>query len=147
MRILLPLQCGVTLALCGFWHLAVADDSTGDTMFQQRCAACHTIGDGKRIGPDLSGVAAKRPEEWLLRWIMRPDEILAEKDPIALQLLDEFNHIPMPNLGVTEPQSRALIDYLRRASPAAGHDRGKQGDGVAAVDAPGQVDRQTLAGT
>jgi cytochrome c oxidase subunit 2 len=54
--------------------------------------------------------------DWLVRWITHPDQMLAEKDPIALGLLGESGQIPMPNLGVTEPEARALIDYIRAES-------------------------------
>ena len=33
--------------------------------FRNHCTACHTIGGGDRIGPDLAGVTKKRPRAWL----------------------------------------------------------------------------------
>lgn len=97
---------------------AVAADNDAATLFQQRCAACHTIGEGKRIGPDLHGVLELHPRPWLVQWIMHPDQMLAAKDPVAQQLLRDFGQVPMPNLGITEPEAGALLDYIGAKSVA-----------------------------
>lgn len=96
-----------------------AGTEVGQQIFQQKCVACHTIGGGDGVGPDLRGVAAKRDAAWLERWIREPDRMLAEKDPTATALLAEFRQVPMPNLGVSEADARALIDYLSAATPVA----------------------------
>ncbi len=84
----------------------------GQVLFQERCATCHTIGGGTLVGPDLQGVTARRERDWLARWIKEPDKMLAEGDPIATQLLREFNNVPMPNLGLSDAQVEALVAYL-----------------------------------
>ena len=33
------------------------------------CNACHSIGEGKKIGPDLKGVTERREEAWLIKFI------------------------------------------------------------------------------
>lgn len=91
----------------------------GQAIFQEKCAACHTIGGGKRVGPDLQGVTARRDRAWLMRWIKAPDLMLAAGDPIATQLLKEYNNVPMPNLRLTDPQVEALIAYLENPEAAA----------------------------
>lgn len=84
----------------------------GQTIFQEKCTACHTIGGGSLLGPDLKDVTARRDRDWLARWILAPDRMLAEKDPIAIQLLQESNGVPMPNLALAESEVAALIAYL-----------------------------------
>lgn len=91
----------------------------GEKLFQEKCAACHTIGQGTLVGPDLQGVTTQRERDWLARWIKEPDKMLAEGDPIATQLLQEFNNVPMPNLGLTEQQVEALIAYLQTTETSA----------------------------
>lgn len=93
-----------------------ADD--GAAIFQQKCSACHTIGGGPLSGPDLQGVTSQRDREWLARWLAEPDQMLAEGDPIASQLLAEFNNVPMPDLGLTESEVQALIAYLESQDQA-----------------------------
>ncbi len=108
----------VAISLVAAPGVFAAEAGETSTLFQQKCSVCHTIGGGKRVGPDLRGVDSRRNTDWLVRWITRPDQMLADKDPIALRLLAESNQIPMPNLGISEPQARALIDYIRIESGA-----------------------------
>lgn len=98
---------------------SAASEAAGAALFQEKCTACHTIGGGKRVGPDLAGVAQRRSNDWLVRWIMHPDQMLAKKDQIAIGLLGESAQIPMPNLGVKESEARALIAYIAEQSAAA----------------------------
>src|SRR5574341_1634955 len=69
----------------------------GEVIFQQKCAACHTIGGGNTVGPDLKDVTTRESRDWLKRFISAPERMLASHDPRAEQLLKEFNDIVMPD--------------------------------------------------
>ena len=43
--------------------------SNGKSLFEQKCSACHTIGGGRLVGPDLKGVTETRSQEWLTNFI------------------------------------------------------------------------------
>lgn len=92
----------------------------GAALFQEKCSACHTIGGGNLVGPDLQGITTQRDHDWLARWISQPDKVLADGDPIATQLLAEFNNVAMPNLGLTDVQVASLLAYLENPSAVAG---------------------------
>jgi protein SCO1/2 len=92
----------------------IKNRSAGDYIFRTRCAACHTVGGGDRLGPDLSGTVARRPHEWLVRWLKEPDKMIAEGDPVALEMKAAYRNLPMPNLGLNDADANALIDFLRQ---------------------------------
>ena len=114
--------CIVALAtIAGIWVPTVAnaagtDADAGKQIFQEKCTACHTIGNGPLVGPDLKGVTARRPREWLEQWIAAPDAMLAKKDPIATELLHQFHDVPMANMGLSTSDVTAVIAYLDTAS-------------------------------
>ncbi|NUT74130.1 c-type cytochrome [Pseudomonas sp. C1C7] len=91
--------------------------SAGEQIYRTRCSSCHTLGDtenaGMRsIGPDLVGVTRQRDPQWLKRWIKEPDQMLAEKDALAMQLFEQYNNIAMPNLRLGEIEANAVLTYL-----------------------------------
>jgi mono/diheme cytochrome c family protein len=92
----------------------------GQAIFQQKCAACHTIGGGKLVGPDLQGVTQRRDLAWIKKFISAPDQVLSSGDPLAQQLLAESNNVPMPNLGLTPADVDALVAYLENPGDTAG---------------------------
>ncbi|MGH6782776.1 MAG: SCO family protein, partial [Sphingomonadaceae bacterium] len=53
----------------------------GQALFIKACAACHTIGGGKRVGPDLEALTARRDRGWIVNYLMEPDQMRAKKDP------------------------------------------------------------------
>jgi protein SCO1/2 len=86
----------------------------GAYLFATRCAACHTIGNGDKIGPDLLGVTSVRDLNWLRRTISEPDKLIAEKDPIATALFKQYKEVQMPRLGLAEADVNVLIDFMKR---------------------------------
>ncbi len=91
----------------------------GQQIFASLCTACHTIGKGNLIGPDLAGVTLRRDKDWLKRQIKEPDRLLAENDPIAMQLLQESNNVPMVPLGLSDADVVAVIAYLESTEQQA----------------------------
>ena len=88
-------------------------------LFESRCGACHTIGNGDRVGPDLAGVTARRDRAWLSRYLAEPDRMRAEGDPIATALFAKYNNVPMPNLRLSGIEIAALLSYLELHGAAA----------------------------
>lgn len=90
--------------------------STGESLFRTRCSSCHAVGGNNatlaRLGPNLFGVTDRRDRAWLKRWIMEPDVMLAEKDPIAMPLFEAFNKVPMPNMRIEDEGAEDLLAYL-----------------------------------
>ncbi|NIE74863.1 c-type cytochrome [Pantoea sp. Ap-967] len=103
--------------------------SSGEQIFRTRCSSCHSVGSNERgIGPDLLGVTRQRDARWLTRWLKEPDQMLAENDPLAHLLYEQYNRLAMPNMRLGDEEVAALLSYLdeettRIQAPLA--DRGK----------------------
>jgi protein SCO1/2 len=91
----------------------------GKYLFAKKCAPCHTIGHGDKIGPDLMGVTNVRNRDWLVDIIQRPDKLLAQKDPLATALLKKYNNVLMPNLRLNDEETNYLIRFLVVRSSAS----------------------------
>lgn len=81
--------------------------------FARQCAACHTIGGGRLVGPDLKGVSSRRDRDWLIDFILNPQAAVDRKDPYALQLLQDARGVVMPAVpGVDRALASALLDFI-----------------------------------
>ena len=89
------------------------DIDKGQYLFATRCAACHTIGNGDKVGPDLLGVTSVRDRAWLSRIITEPDKLIDEKDPIATALFKKYSQVRMPRLGLPEADVNTLIEFMK----------------------------------
>ena len=98
---------------------AIKVTSRGQYLFATRCAACHTIGHGDAIGPDLLGVTNVRDRKWLARMIAVPEELLAENDPLATALFKKYKQVRMPNLQMGGESVDDLISYLEKRTAAS----------------------------
>lgn len=79
------------------------------------CEGCHSIGKGRRAGPDLEGVTSRRSNEWLTKWLKNTKE-MQESDSIAQRLVVEAKGVKMANMHLTDADVEALISYLADAS-------------------------------
>lgn len=84
----------------------------GKQAFESKCLACHSIGQGKKLGPDLAGVSKRRSEEWLTNWLKSPEKML-ESDADAKAMLQEYNNIPMPNQNLSDSEVKQYLQYFR----------------------------------
>jgi cytochrome oxidase Cu insertion factor (SCO1/SenC/PrrC family) len=87
----------------------------GQALFKRVCAACHTIGVGDRVGPDLRGVVSKRDRTWLTSYIRNPATLRRSKDPVALALAAKYP-VRMPAIGISDVDAKDLIAYLETQS-------------------------------
>ena len=110
---------GIWVALPAVANAAGTDAEAGKQIFQEKCTACHTVGSGALIGPDLKGVTERHPREWLEQWIAAPDAMIAKKDPVAISLLHQFHDLPMPNQGLSPSDVSAILAFLGGAAAQA----------------------------
>lgn len=83
----------------------------GKLNFESKCLACHSMGQGKKLGPDLAGVTQRRNDAWLKRWLKEPEKMLAT-DADAKAMLKAFNNLPMPNQNLSDAEIQQYIKYF-----------------------------------
>ncbi len=107
------LPVGLILSLASVPGVS-AQVAEGQATFEGKCAACHTIGTDRLVGPGLAGIADRRDHDWIISFITNPDGMIADGDAIATDLLAEFQ-VPMPNLGLSEAEAESVLAYLATA--------------------------------
>lgn len=88
----------------------------GQYIFSSHCAACHTVGHGDHIGPDLAGVTNVRDHDWLVRFIKEPDKLLNAHDPLAVTLFEKYKQVQMPNLRLADGDVAEVLKFLETQS-------------------------------
>ena len=82
----------------------------GEKLFRLRCTACHQL-DDTSVGPPLGDILVTRTPVYVLNMILNPTGML-ENHPDAKAMLEEFA-VPMADLGISESEARAILEYLR----------------------------------
>jgi mono/diheme cytochrome c family protein len=101
------------LAISALWlgsNLSWAQSSAED--FKMTCAACHTIGGGRLIGPDLAGVQDRRSEDWLVQFVQSSQTLIQSGDVDAVSVFEAYNGMIMPDAALSESQVKALFAYI-----------------------------------
>jgi protein SCO1/2 len=91
----------------------------GEYTFQKHCSACHTVGAGDRIGPDLGTVVSRRDRIWLQRFIADPAALRDRGDATAKALAARYQPAVMPTLGLEAGEVAEVIGYIEHAAAAA----------------------------
>lgn len=91
--------------------------AVGERDFRSRaCIACHKVGEGRFVGPDLAGVTRRRSYEWFRSMVANPDSMI-RNDSTATALWRQFA-TPMTDQRAKPGQIRSIWEYLRRVDAA-----------------------------
>ena len=85
--------------------------NSGEKLFNQLCTSCHMINEDY-IGPAMSGILDRRSPEWIMNMILNPIQMLKE-DPIAIELLEEYDFEYMYNQNLLEEEVREILECFR----------------------------------
>ncbi len=100
-----------TIFLLHYAQLSSGQD--GGTLFKANCGACHTIGKGKLVGPDLLGVNDRHPESWSLKWIKSSQKMVQAGDPEAVRLFNENNGMPMTDQPLKDSEIKSVLAFIQ----------------------------------
>ncbi len=99
----------VAIALVFLVSTVQAQD--GEQLFQQ-CKACHTIGQGKLLGPDLLNISKKRDAIWLKNFIKSSQTLVKIGDAQAVEIYEEYNKLLMVDYNLPDNDIDAIIKYI-----------------------------------
>ncbi|MFV0592057.1 MAG: c-type cytochrome [Draconibacterium sp.] len=107
--------CCLLILLLATAFISRAQDE-GEKLFKATCMACHTIGNGRLVGPDLKGVNEKVNQEWLISFIRSSQKMVKSGDSLAVALFKEYNQIPMPDNNLSDAQILSVLAYIKTTS-------------------------------
>lgn len=85
----------------GLFSVIDLSAQNGETLFKQ-CAACHSIGGGRLVGPDLAGVSERRSEQELIKYIQNPAD---------------FDVVLMPPQPLSDSEIKEILAYIIEKTP------------------------------
>ena len=91
----------------------------GEAIFKESCTACHTIGKGKLVGPDLANVQDRHSVEWIENFVKSSQTVIKSGDKYADSLFKAFDNMPMPDhQNLSDDQIKEIIAYISKESSA-----------------------------
>ncbi len=85
----------------------------GGTLFRTNCGACHSVGKGKLVGPDLKNVQDRHSEEWILKWVKGSQAMVKAGDKDAVKLFADNNSIPMPDQALADNDIKSILAFIK----------------------------------
>ena len=109
----------ITLTCFFTFIISSSAQNQGEQLFSQKCSACHTVGRGKLIGPDLANVQDRRTEEWIMKFVQSSQSVIKSADSTAIAIFNQHNKVVMPDQDLTANQIKSIINYITTNSPDA----------------------------
>jgi mono/diheme cytochrome c family protein len=107
--------CASAAAVLAFAKSAAAQDA--EIFYKRNCGACHTIGGGRLLGPDLANVEGRKDRKWLTDFLMDPKATIAAGDAYGKQIVAEAKGMVMPQVnGIDRGMAGALLDFITARS-------------------------------
>lgn len=88
----------------------------GALLFKTNCGACHSVGKGKLVGPDLDGVHNRRTEKWIISFVKSSQTMVKGGDPQAVKVFNENSKIVMPDQKLSDVEIKAILGYIKKNS-------------------------------
>jgi len=126
------------ITLLGIFIFTLGNANEGQDLFNVTCTACHTIGKGKLVGPDLMSVTEKRSQEWLVAFIKSSSTVIKSGDADAKAISEEYKGILMPDNAYSDSQILSILDYIEQGGS------GDSGEAVVVFDILSEVTSQNI---
>lgn len=117
----------------------------GGQIFRTNCGACHTVGKGKLVGPDLKGVQDRHSEDWLLKWVKGSQAMVKSGDKDAVKLFADNSSIPMPDQALADNDIKSILAFIKTESAPVTAASAPNAPASGTAVQPGGPDNITLA--
>lgn len=125
---------------------SVAYAQDGAALYNKHCKACHTIGKGDKVGPDLAGITSKRDFDWLVKFVKSSKDLIASGDADAVAVFEKFKKKPMPSHSNSVAEIQAMFDYVASGGASAGGSGDKADKKSAIFEPDAEKGRQLFTG-
>lgn len=109
----------------------------GEKIFMSVCRTCHTIGQGRLVGPDLANMQNRLKEDWIIKFVKSSQTLVKSGDPEAVKIFNTYNKIIMPDQNLTDTQIISVINYIKKNSPEVKAAKSTQAPTVALTNSLG----------
>lgn len=92
--------------------------SRGETIFKNSCQACHSIGGGRMVGPDLNNISDNRSDDWLISFVRSSQSMIKAGDPDAVAIFEEYNKVIMPDQMLSDDEIKDVLNFIQEQSSA-----------------------------
>ncbi len=86
--------------------------TSGKSIYDVKCNACHKLTDEKLVGPGWKGVTDRRKPEWIMNFVTNTDEML--NTDTAAQTMVEKCMVRMPNQNLSDDDARHVLEFMRK---------------------------------
>lgn len=98
-----------------FFTISIQTSMAAD-LFTTHCAACHTIGKGRLVGPDLKNINQLKDHTWLVSFIKSSQSMIKSGDADAVKIFNEYNKLLMPDPTISETEIEEVLNYIKSVS-------------------------------
>ncbi len=97
----------------------LSGQTNGESTFKQVCSACHSIGKGRLVGPDLVNIDQRKSEDWVIRFVKSSQSVIKSGDSYADSLFKAYNQVIMPDQpSLSDIQIKEILTYISTESAA-----------------------------
>lgn len=86
----------------------------GEPLFIENCAICHTIGQGKLIGPDLKNIQKNRTLEYFQAFVKNSQAVIKSGDSVAVSVYQDYDEIIMPEHSLSNVDIDSIWQFIQK---------------------------------
>ena len=103
------------LTISAHFIFAQKDAAAGKSIFQTRCASCHSLKQ-EMTGPALKDVDKRRKAEWIVKFVQSSQTMISSGDPEAKAVFAKYQTVMPDHKDLKEADIQNIIAYVQEES-------------------------------